>query len=429
MKARVPGPGGEERKALVQTGSTFRPGRQATGFLYCLAFMVLAGICLPLEAAAEEFSFNYKAGDKFRFLSRVDEDVYINRLFSHSARILNRIAFEASELRADGAALLKGDFSTSVRASGGYSYVTDRIYHSEYWQLPDGRYEIGPQYYMPTVRNVPTFPARPIQPGDTWNAPGEERHDFRTDFGIPDPYVIPVEVRYSYRGDGEFKGKPVKILTAAYTIFYQAPRPRTWTVTYPLQIAGYSDMVLYWNQTEGGLIGHESSFRFVFDMADGRTIEYRGIADAEMLEAVLMDREELAGQVRDAVAGLKDVTVTSDERGVTIGLENIQFIADSARLLPGEDAKIQSIAKILSGIPDRDIMISGHTALAGTAAARASLSRERATVVAEMLIALGARDPEKVTVIGYGAERPIADNTTETGRSRNRRVEITILEN
>jgi outer membrane protein OmpA-like peptidoglycan-associated protein len=403
--------------------------RRAAARLRCLLLVLAVVISLPGAAVAQEFSFDYKPGDKFRFLSRVDEDVYINRRHSHSAQILNRIAFEATELREDGAALLKGDFSTSVRSSGGYSYVTDRIYRSEYWQLPDGRYEIGPQYYMPTVRHVPTFPARPLQPGDTWNAPGEERHDFRSDFGIPEPYVIPIDVRYSYKGAGEFKGKPVQVLTAAYTIFYQAPRPQAWTITYPIQIAGYSDMVLYWNQKEGGLIGHESSFRFVFDMADGRTIEYRGVSDAEMIEAVLMDRNELAEQVRDAVADLKDVTVTSDERGVTIGIENIQFAPDSARLLPGEDAKIQRIAQILSGIPEHDIMISGHTALAGTAAARLGLSRERATVVAEMLIALGARDPEKVTVIGYGAERPIADNASEAGRARNRRVEITILEN
>ena len=393
------------------------------------ALVLIALALLPLVASAEEFSFSYISGDKFRFISRVEEDVYVNRRYSHSAQILNRIAFQATEVREDGAALLKGDFSTSVRSSGGYSYVTDRIYHSEYWQLPDGRYEIDAQFYMPTVRHVPTFPAHSIKPGDTWNAPGEERHDFRTDFGIPDPYVIPMDVRYSYRGDGEFKGKPVKILTAEYTIFYPAPRPQSWSVTYPLQIAGYSDMVLYWKQDEGGLIGHESRFRFVFDMADGRTIEYRGISDAEMIEASRMDRDVLAGQVRDAVAGLKDVTVTSDERGVTIGLENIQFIADSARFVSGEEAKIQRIAEILQSIPDHDILISGHTALAGTAEARASLSSQRATVVAELLIALGARKPEAVTVIGYGADKPIGDNAIEAGRARNRRVEITILEN
>ena len=39
------------------------------------------------------------------------------------------------------------------------------------------------------------------------------------------------------------------------------------------------------------------------------------------------------------------------------------------------------------------------------------------------------RKPEAITVLGYGAERPIADNSTAAGMARNRRVEITILEN
>ena len=57
------------------------------------------------------------------------------------------------------------------------------------------------------------------------------------------------------------------------------------------------------------------------------------------------------------------------------------------------------------------------------------LSIERARVIAEMLVALGVRKPEEIIIVGYGAERPIADNSTPEGMARNRRVEITILEN
>jgi outer membrane protein OmpA-like peptidoglycan-associated protein len=396
-----------------------------------MAILVMAAqpILAQVKPRTDGFNFMYQTGDKFRFISRVEEDVFINRRFSHSAEIVNRIAFEVADVRADGASLLKGDFSTSVRYGGGIAYVTDRIYQSAYWQLPNGRYDIADQYYMPTVRHVPTFPDRNLVPGDSWNASGEERHDFRSDFGIPDPYVIPIDVRYRYERDGEFKGWPVKVLSAAYTIFYRPGPPRAWHVAYPIQIAGYSSMLLYWNQEKGGLIGHESSFRFIFDLSDGRTIDYRGIADAEMIEAQLMDRESLADQVRDAVADLANVSVSSDERGVTISLDNIRFEADSTRLLPGQDINIKRIAEILQTIPDRDIQVSGHTALAGTAQARLVLSRERARTVADMLIALGARQAEQVTVIGYGAERPVADNSSEYGMARNRRVEITILEN
>ncbi|MDX9899330.1 MAG: OmpA family protein [Spirochaetia bacterium] len=394
-----------------------------------IALALLSCLALSTVAMADDFSFSYVVGDKYRVLSTVDEDVYINRQYSHSARILNRIAFEVAKVRDDGAALLKGDFSTSVRYAGGYSYVADKLYHSEYWHLKDGRYEIGSQYYMPTVRHVPRFPARSLSPGDSWNAPGEERHDFREDFGIPDPYVIPIDVRYSYEGPGTLKGVPVRLVRAAYTVFEQAARPRQWTVAYPTQIAGYSDQLLYWDPARGALVGYEERFKFVFELSDGRTVEYRGEASSEVVEASIMNRATLEKELRDAVSDLKDVSVQSDERGVTIRLENIQFAADSSRLLPQELAKIQRIASIISKVEGRDVRVSGHTALAGTESARKLLSVERARAVAEELIRLGARKPESLTVIGYGAEKPIADNTSESGMARNRRVEITILEN
>ena len=389
----------------------------------------VAAFALAQAAAADEFKFAYTKGDMYRVVSTVDEDVFINRQYSHSARIVNRIAFSVADTRADGAGLLRGDFTTSVQYAGGFSYVADKMYRSEYWHRTDGRYEIGPEFYMPTVRHVPSFPDRDLKPGDTWNAPGEERHDFRDDFGIAEPYVIPIDVRYGYEGPGALEGKPVALVRAAYTVFVQPPRPRSWSVAYPTQIAGYSDQLLYWDAEHGSLAAYEERFKFVFELSDGRTVEYRGVAGAKVVEAVLMDRAGLEKDVWDAVSGLKDVNVTSDERGVTISIENIRFAADSSRLMPSELDKIRTIAGILKGLPERDIQVSGHTALAGTAAARQELSKERARAVAEELIRLGARKAESITVLGYGAEKPVADNTTEAGMARNRRVEITILEN
>lgn len=383
----------------------------------------------PATPDAATFRFAYHPGDKYRVVSTVDEDVYINRRFSHSARIVNRIAFEVAGDRPDGAAQLRGDFSTSVRYAGGFSYVADKIYRSEYWHRPDGRYEIGPEFYMPTVRHVPTFPDRALKPGDTWTAPGEERHDFRDDFGIAEPYVIPIDVRYAYEGPGVFEGLPCLRVRAAYTVFHTPSRPASWKAAYPTQIAGYSEQLLYWDPARGGLAGYEERFKFVFDLSDGRTVEYRGVAGSRVVEAELMDRPGLEKEVREAVADLKDVSVKSDERGVTISLDRIQFAADSALLLPGELAKVERIAAVLKGIAGRDIIVSGHTALAGTAAARKQLSEERARAVAEALIRLGARPAESITVIGYGADKPVAGNATEDERARNRRVEITILEN
>jgi outer membrane protein OmpA-like peptidoglycan-associated protein len=142
-----------------------------------------------------------------------------------------------------------------------------------------------------------------------------------------------------------------------------------------------------------------------------------------------MDRGALKAEIEKAVAGMPNVSVAATDEGVTISIEDVQFEADSARLKAPELAKIARIAELLKRYPDRDILVAGHSAAAGYAAGRKRLSEDRAKAVAESLLTTGARPPERVRVTGYGDERPIADNATETGRARNRRVEITILEN
>jgi outer membrane protein OmpA-like peptidoglycan-associated protein len=142
-----------------------------------------------------------------------------------------------------------------------------------------------------------------------------------------------------------------------------------------------------------------------------------------------MDRAALKAEIEKGIAGMPNVSVASTDEGVTISIEDIQFEADSAVLKPAELAKVARIAELLKRYPDRDILVAGHAAAAGNAAGRKPLSEQRAQTVADRIIAMGARAAERVRATGYGDERPIADNSTADGRARNRRVEITILEN
>jgi outer membrane protein OmpA-like peptidoglycan-associated protein len=121
-----------------------------------------------------------------------------------------------------------------------------------------------------------------------------------------------------------------------------------------------------------------------------------------------------------------DVRATVE--GITISLNNIQFLPDSVELAEAEKQKLQNIAVILNEFPDRKILVAGHTALAGSAEGRVRVSGDRARAVADYLIGLGCRTREEITVRGYGAERPLGDPATPAGQALNRRVEITLLD-
>jgi len=384
----------------------------------------------PAAGAPERFAFSYAKGDRFRVLSQVDEAVYLDRRLSHRTQILNRISFEVEDAAPDGSwGFLRGVFETSERPDGGSAYLVEERYDSAYRRDRLGRYTIDDSYYMPVVRNVPLFPARGLKPGDEWTAEGEERHDFRRAFGIPDPYSIPFQARYRYEGPTLRGGRDLRLISVSYEIFLRPPPPRAWSAIYPVQIAGFSDQKIYWDPALGQPAAYEERFDFTFDWSDGSSIEYRGTARADLLEAPDLDRGAVKAEVEEAVAGLPGVTVAESDEGVTIALEDLQFEADSAALKPGEEAKLARVAEVLKRYPDRDILVGGHAAAAGYAAGRQKLSEDRARAVAERLIALGARGPDRIRAQGYGDTKPVADNASEAGRARNRRVEITILEN
>jgi outer membrane protein OmpA-like peptidoglycan-associated protein len=408
--------------------------------LSILPVLAAASLAAAPTPVGERFAFVHAKGDRFRVVSEVQEDVYINRRFSHSAEILNRITFEVADAAPDGSwGLLEGRFETSERPAGEAAYLVSESYDSIFRRDRLGRYSIEDKYYMPVVRNVPAFPDRELAPGDEWTAPGEERHDFRRGFGIPDPYAIPFEARYRYEGSvarhgdagngNPGGGEDLRLVSASYTIFHRPPPPRAYAEVFPIQIAGFSDLKILWDPSLGQPVSYEERFDFVFDWSDGSTIEYRGTSRSGQFEAERMDRPAMKAEIEAAIAGMPDVTVAETEEGVTISLEDLQFEADSAALRASELAKLTRIAQILARYPGRDILVAGHAAQAGWAEGRKKLSEDRARAVAGRLIELGAREPDRVRAVGYADERPIADNATEAGRARNRRVEITILEN
>ena len=111
-----------------------------------------------------------------------------------------------------------------------------------------------------------------------------------------------------------------------------------------------------------------------------------------------------------------------------IRLQDINFATGRAEIQPGSRAILDEVGNILARWPDLRIEIGGHTDSRGTAAKNLALGKARAQAVLKYITEKFLElDPDQFTAVGYGASRPIADNKTELGRAKNRRVEFKVL--
>jgi outer membrane protein OmpA-like peptidoglycan-associated protein len=120
------------------------------------------------------------------------------------------------------------------------------------------------------------------------------------------------------------------------------------------------------------------------------------------------------------------VEVTDDKIVIR---EKIQFDFDKATIRPESDDLLAEIAKVMNENPRlKKIRIEGHASSEGDHDHNVDLSQRRAKAVLAHLTKKGKVDKGRLESEGYGPDRPIASNDTESGRETNRRVEFTILE-
>ncbi len=108
--------------------------------------------------------------------------------------------------------------------------------------------------------------------------------------------------------------------------------------------------------------------------------------------------------------------------------EKIQFEHAKADIKKASHGLLDEIVKVIKENPHiKKIAIEGHASSDGNKAFNKKLSNERAKSVRSYLTEHGVADG-KLTAQGFGDEKPIADNETEEGREKNRRVEFNIVE-
>jgi OmpA-OmpF porin, OOP family len=121
-----------------------------------------------------------------------------------------------------------------------------------------------------------------------------------------------------------------------------------------------------------------------------------------------------------------DIDLEKAEAGTIAVLENIFFDLDKYELKDKSITELQKVVRFLSENPTVKVEISGHTDNQGAADYNKQLSLKRAESVANYLVQNGV-DTKRIKMKGFGADKPIADNSTEPGRQKNRRIEFKIL--
>lgn len=122
-----------------------------------------------------------------------------------------------------------------------------------------------------------------------------------------------------------------------------------------------------------------------------------------------------------------DVSRTQDNQLKVNIPSDISFDTGSATIKPNMRSVLDPFANSLKDDPNARLTIIGHTDSTGSDAVNNPLSVERAQSVRDYLAARGV-SPSRVEVAGRGEREPVADNNSDAGRAKNRRVEIFLRE-
>jgi OOP family OmpA-OmpF porin len=101
----------------------------------------------------------------------------------------------------------------------------------------------------------------------------------------------------------------------------------------------------------------------------------------------------------------------------------INFETAKSEIKPDSQKIIDEMADMLKANPSLNVSIEGHTDNAGTPAANKTLSENRAKAVVNALVAKGI-SKTRLSAKGWGQDKPVADNSTDEGKAKNRRVEV-----
>ena len=133
--------------------------------------------------------------------------------------------------------------------------------------------------------------------------------------------------------------------------------------------------------------------------------------------------EQMRERLRDQLSQVLQTQETA--RGLIVNMSDVLFDFGRYTLKPDAQVKLAKVSGILLTYPNLKLQVEGYTDNVGSDEYNQKLSQERADAVQAFLVTQGVQ-PDNISAQGYGKAQPVADNSTNSGRAQNRRVELVV---
>lgn len=168
--------------------------------------------------------------------------------------------------------------------------------------------------------------------------------------------------------------------------------------------------------------------------AESEAAAARAQAEQAALKLKEQAAKEEAERAKAATAALREqllqqlnsvLQTTDSPRGLIVNMADVLFDFGKYNLKSDAQIKLAKLAGIIQAHPGLHLAIEGHTDNIGSDEANMNLSQQRAQAVRDFLVQQGLAG-DALTAAGFGKAEPVADNSTNEGRQKNRRVEIIV---
>jgi outer membrane protein OmpA-like peptidoglycan-associated protein len=206
-----------------------------------------------------------------------------------------------------------------------------------------------------------------------------------------------------------------EVRTVAHAV--PAERSRGWLLPLALLALAIGGL-LWWGSRERSAVSSR---------VDDAASSTAGAVDSAvpMLTRTLPDGAQISVPAGGMEERLINYIAAPSGTGASFEFDRIAFRTGSTSLIAQSRAQIANVATILKAYPTARVVVAGYTDNAGAEAANLALSRGRAEAVMDALRNEGV-PVTNLQAQGFGSQNPIADNSTEAGRARNRRVTLNV---